>query len=111
VGGLDHVRLLLSKKCSTLLHTAELVTSTLQLTSELVIIFQRIIKQRGNILLNQYNINMLMHYIKDENNNYKYNRGWGQVRGEEAQCCQFKAEWGQVRGGEVLCCQFKAKID
>jgi hypothetical protein len=54
---------------------------------------------------------MLMHYIKDNNNNYKFNRGWGQVRGEEALCCQFKAKKGQVRGEEALCCQFKAIID
>jgi hypothetical protein len=40
-----------------------------------------------------------------------FKRGWGQVRVEEAICCQFKAGWGQVRGEEALCYQFKAKID
>jgi hypothetical protein len=58
------------KNYSTLLLTLELVTSTLRHTSELVNRFQRIIKQRGNILLNQNNINMLMHYVKDDDNNY-----------------------------------------
>ncbi len=58
------------KNCSTLLLMLELVTSTLLHTLESVTRFQRIIKQRGNILLNQNNINMLMHYTKDDNNNY-----------------------------------------
>jgi hypothetical protein len=39
------------ENCSTLLLMLELVTSTLQHTTESVTIFQRIIKQRGNILL------------------------------------------------------------
>ncbi len=55
---------------------------------------------------------MLVDYIKDNNNNYKFSRRWGQVRGEEALvCCQFKVGWGQVRGEEAQCCQFKAKIN
>ncbi len=54
---------------------------------------------------------MLMHNIKDDNNNYIFNRGLEQVRGEEVLCCQFKVGWGQVKGEEALCCQFKAKID
>ncbi len=91
------------KNCSTLVLTLELVTSTLHHTLELVTIIQHIIERRGNILLNQNNINMLMHYIKEDNNNYKFNRWWGQVRGEEALCCQFKAGWGQVRGDEACC--------
>ncbi len=55
---------------STLLLTLELVTSTKLHSLELLNRFQRIIKQRENILLNQNNINMLMRYIKDDNNNY-----------------------------------------
>ncbi len=54
---------------------------------------------------------MLMHYIKDDNNNNKFDMGWGHVRGDEVLCCQFKVGWGQVRGEEALCCQFKAKTD
>jgi hypothetical protein len=49
------------ENCSTSLHTLELVTSTFQHTSELVTIFQCIIKQRGNILFNQYNIADALH--------------------------------------------------
>jgi hypothetical protein len=58
------------ENCSTLLLMLESVISTLLHKLELVNRFQRIIKQRGNILLNQNNINMLMHYILDDNNNY-----------------------------------------